>query len=189
MTGRRNSANPPWNQANFGGYLQNFLIFLAPGTPFPNIQWGKEGNAKLPQTEDAPRDAEGRNETRRNAEIGPSIHGIRRILADSSQISQYFWRRTPPLPQHPIREGGEDEITEVERQTAEPRGTLRNVAEHRNFSNPPWNPPHFGGILQNFLIFFAPDTPFPNTQLRKGNAKPPNAKRSTAERHGTRRDA
>ena len=63
------------------------------------------------------------------------------------------------------------------------------MKERLNLATPPWNPPYFGGFPPNFLIFFAPDTPFTNTPLGKGGMRNYRTQkeetRNTTERDGT----
>ena len=68
------------------------------------------------------------------------------------------------------------------------RGTRRNATGRLNFAAPSWGPPYSSGLPPKFPNIFGDGRPFPNTQLgKRGNAIPPNAKRQTAERHGTPR--
>ena len=58
VTDRRNLATPPWNRANFGGTVPNFLIFLAPETPLSQRPIGEGGGMRnYRRQKDTPRGA------------------------------------------------------------------------------------------------------------------------------------
>ena len=104
-----------------------------------------------------------------------------------------FWRGPPnfhnisgagaPIPQHPIGQWGYG-TTEEKRQTTGPHGTLRNAAGAK-IRPPRPGIHHILAGAPNFPpIFFASRAPFPTPNWERG-AKIPNAKRRTAELHGS----
>ena len=94
---------------------------------------------------------------------------------------------TPPFPNIQLGRG-DAKLPIKPMGAAERHGTLRNLTERLNLAIPHWDPPKFGGLIPNSLIFFAPDAslfPTPKCERRR-SAKLPT---QTKWRGGTPRNA
>ena len=173
LTGRLNSATPHWNPPYFVGLIPNYLIFYASGTPFPDAQIGKAGECETTgQTKGAPK-------------FGYSALGSAVFWRMPENYLIFYAPSVPPFPNAQM-EKGKYETTD---QSKGHRGTPRNLKWHLNLATPNWNPPYFGLFPPNYVIFFPPNAPFPNTKMGKGNTKLPTKQRGAAERDGTPRKA
>ena len=183
LTDRLNLDTPPWNPPPFGGFLPNYLIFPAPNSPFPapNLEWRR--NTKKPHKQRDPAEH----------------HGARRNTKERLNSATPRWNRPyfggvipnflivsapdAPIPAAQLGKAVKYETTE---QTKGRRVTPRNVSVRLNFAIPPWNPPYYGGVRVNSLIFLAPDAPFPTPNwARRRNTKLPHKQRGSAERDGS----
>ena len=121
-------SQPALEPAMFWRIPLKFPSIFAPGAPSPTPNWGGRldiRNYRRQKTPRHPQNAAGRDGTLK--------------LSHPALESAIFWRICPkfpnifgpghPLPQHPIGGCGKYATTEDNRHTAEPHGTLRNVAE------------------------------------------------------------
>ena len=118
-------SQPALEPAMFWRIPLKFPSIFAPGAPSPTPNWGGRLDIRNYRRQKTPRHPTERCGARRNAKIKPSSLGIRHILADLPQISQYFRPRTPPSP---TPNWGVREIRNYRRQQTH-RGTPRNATE------------------------------------------------------------
>ena len=147
-------AQPARGPPNFGGARPIFIIFPAPGRPFPNTQLGN-GDTELPKKKDKPLDPTERYGTRRAQKFGrPALESTTFWRAPPTS-PRYFLRRAP-LSQRPIGKGVRKYRTR--------KDAPRNSTGRQNFATPPRGPPYVGAPVRYFPIFLRrkPHSPKPN---------------------------
>ena len=131
---------------------------MRPTPPYPNTQMGKDVEFETTDRKATRRKTTARYGAPKYAypALDPAVFW--RIHHKSSNI--FGLRRHFPNAQ--MGNGGEiRNYRPKQKDAAEHHGTLRNLTGRLNLALPHWKQPYFSGFPPNYVIFYAPNYPFP----------------------------